>query len=48
MKRSEKSILVTRPYLSPLEKFKKGQEEVWSNQWLTDNWPMVKKYQTKI
>ena len=33
MKRFEKPILVTRPYLPPLEEFKRGLEEVWSNQW---------------
>ena len=37
MKQFEKPILVTRPYLPPLEEFKRGLEEVWSNQWLTNN-----------
>ena len=44
MKRFEKPILVTRPYLPPLEEFKRGLEEVWSNQWLTNNGPMFKKF----
>ena len=44
MKRFEKPILVTRPYLPPLEEFKQGLEEVWSNQWLTNNGPMFKKF----
>ena len=31
MKRFEKPILVTRPYLPDLEEFKKGLEEVWAD-----------------
>lgn len=30
MKRFEKPILVTRPYLPPLEEFKRGCEEIWA------------------
>ena len=48
MKRFEKPILVTRPYLPNLEEFKKGLEEVWANQWLTNNGPMLKEFQAKI
>ena len=44
MKRFEKPILVTRPYLPPLDEFKRGLEEVWSNQWLTNNGPMLQKF----
>ena len=45
MKRFEKPILVTRPYLPPIEDFKRGLEEVWANQWLTNNGPMLVKFQ---
>ena len=48
MKRFEKPILVTRPYLPPLEEFKRGLEEVWANQWLTNNGPRFKKFRAKI
>ena len=48
MKRFEKPILVTRPYLPPLEEFKRGLEEVWSNQWLTNNGPMLQKFQKEL
>ena len=48
MKRFEKPILVTRPYLPDLEEFKSGLEEVWANQWLTNNWSMSKGFLAKI
>lgn len=41
MKRFKKPILVTRPYLPPIEDFEKGCAEIWANQWLTNNGPMV-------
>lgn len=48
MKRFDKPILVTRPYLPPIEDFKRGCEEIWANQWLTNNGPMLKKFQTAL
>lgn len=48
MKRFEKPILVTRPYLPPLEEFKKGCEEIWANQWLTNNGPMLQRFQKEL
>lgn len=48
MKRFEKPILVTRPYLPPIEDFKKGCEEIWANQWLTNNGPMLQRFQTAL
>lgn len=48
MKRFEQPILVTRPYLPPLDDFKRGLEEVWSNRWLTNNGPMLKRFQTAL
>lgn len=48
MKRFEKPILVTRPYLPPLEDFKQGLEEVWVNQWLTNNGPVLQKFQKEL
>ena len=48
MKRFEKPILVTRPYLPPLEEFKQGLEEVWANQWLTNNGPMLQRFQKEL
>ncbi len=48
MKRFENPILVTRLYLPSLEEFKRGLEEVWANQWLTNNGPRIKKLRAKI
>ena len=48
MKRFEKPILVTRPYLPDLEDFKKGLESVWANQWLTNNGPMLQRFQKEL
>lgn len=48
MKRFAKPILVTRPYLPPLEDFRKGLEEIWANQWLTNNGPMLQKFQKEL
>ncbi len=41
-------ILVTRPYLPPLEEFKRGLEEVWSNQWLTNDGPLLQRFQREL
>jgi len=48
MKRFEKPILVTRPYLPPIEDFKRGCEEIWANQWLTNNGPMLQRFQKEL
>ena len=48
MKRFDEPILVTRPYLPPLEEFKRGCEEIWRNQWLTNNGPMVKRFHSAL
>lgn len=48
MKRFDKLILVTRPYLPQIEDFKRGCEEIWSNQWLTNNGPMLQRFQAEL
>lgn len=48
MRKFEKPILVTRPYLPPLEDFKRGLEDVWANQWLTNNGPILQKFQKEL
>ncbi len=40
--------MVTRPYLPPLEEFKRGCEEIWRNQWLTNNGPMVQRFAAEL
>lgn len=41
-------ILVTRPYLPPLEEFQRGCEEIWRNQWLTNNGPMLQRFHSAL
>lgn len=43
-----KPILVTRPYLPPLEQYKEGLEEIWSNQWLTNNGPVLQRFHSEL
>lgn len=44
MKRFDEPILVTRPYLPPLEDYKHGLEEIWHNRWLTNDGPMLESF----
>ncbi len=48
MKRFNEPIFVTRPYLPPIDHFKKGCEEIWANQWLTNNGPMLERFQGEL
>lgn len=48
MKCFDSPILVTRPYLPELDEFKVGLEEVWANQWLTNNGPMLQRFQREL
>ncbi len=48
MKRFKKPILVTRPYLPPIEDFEKGCAEIWANQWLANNGPMVQRFEKAL
>ena len=45
MKKFDQPILVTRPYLPDLAEFRSGIDEIWKNQWLTNNGPMLQKFQ---
>ena len=45
MRRFDKPILVTRPFLPPLNDFMRGCEEIWESQWLTNNGPKLLKFQ---
>lgn len=48
MHRFDDPVLVTRPYLPSLDEFKRGLEEIWANQWLTNNGPMLKRFQAAL
>ena len=48
MKKFDTPIYVTQPFLPPIEEFTKGLEEIWENKWLTNNGPVLKRFQTKL
>ena len=48
MKKFEKPILVTKPFLPPLEKYCEGLKEIWDNQWLTNNGPVLQRYREEL
>ncbi|MEG2464984.1 MAG: DegT/DnrJ/EryC1/StrS family aminotransferase [Kiritimatiellia bacterium] len=48
MKKFETPILVTRPWLPPLEEFSQGLAEIWKNQWLTNNGPVLERFQAAL
>ena len=48
MRRFEEPILVTRPYLPDIEEFKAGCAEIWRNQWLTNNGPMLRRFHAEL
>jgi dTDP-4-amino-4,6-dideoxygalactose transaminase len=40
----EGPIYVTRPVLPPFEAFVEGMREIWANEWLTNNGPLLQRY----
>ena len=44
----ERPIYVTRPFLPPLEEFRKGLEEIWENRWLTNNGPILQRFTREL
>jgi dTDP-4-amino-4,6-dideoxygalactose transaminase len=44
----EKAIYVTRPFLPPLGDFSKKLQEIWDNAWLTNNGPILQRFQKKL
>lgn len=48
MKYFEKPIFVTRPYLPPLQDYTDGLKEIWANQWLTNNGPVLQRFQKEL
>jgi len=44
----EKPIYVTRPFLPPMEEFKKGLEEIWETGWLTNNGPILQRFTQEL
>jgi len=44
----EKPIYVTRPFLPPLADFSNGLQEIWNNEWLTNNGPVLQRFQKEL
>jgi dTDP-4-amino-4,6-dideoxygalactose transaminase len=40
----EKPIYVTKPFLPPLDEFRRGLEEIWDTAWLTNYGPLVRRF----
>jgi len=48
LKPFEQAIYVTSPFLPPYEEFAKGIKEIWENKWLTNNGPIVKRFEKRL
>lgn len=48
MRRFDKPILVTRPYLPNIDEFKNGVDEIWGNRWLTNDGPMLQRFHSEL
>jgi len=48
MKKFDYPIFVTKPFMPPYEEFCDGLREIWSNQWLTNNGPILKRYHQEL
>jgi dTDP-4-amino-4,6-dideoxygalactose transaminase len=44
----EKPIYVTKPFLPPHEDFCANLKEIWDNQWLTNNGPILQRYNRQL
>jgi dTDP-4-amino-4,6-dideoxygalactose transaminase len=48
MKPFEKPIYVTRPFLPPINEYINGLKEIWDNQWLTNNGPVLLRFNKEL
>ncbi len=48
MKPFDSPIYVTRPTLPPLRTFAAGLQEIWDSRWLTNNGPVLRRFETKM
>ncbi len=44
----ESPVYVTRPFLPAIDEFTQGLKEIWENRWLTNNGPVLKRFQEKL
>ena len=48
MEKFENPIYVTKPFMPPLDEFCQGLQEIWDNQWLTNNGPVLRRFQGEL
>jgi dTDP-4-amino-4,6-dideoxygalactose transaminase len=48
MRRFDKPLYVTRPFMPDMESFCAGLKEIWDSQWLTNNGRIVRRYRDKL
>lgn len=41
-------IYVTRPFMPPLDEYCRGLEEIWENKWLTNDGPVLQRFEKKL
>jgi len=41
----KKPIFVTKPFLPPFEEFNQGMKEIWDSHWLTNNGPILRRFE---
>ncbi len=44
----KRPVYVTRPFLPPLEEYTTGLQEIWDNQWLTNNGPVLQRFTKQL
>lgn len=44
----EDPIYVTRPFMPPLDEYVQGLEEIWKNKWLTNDGPVLKRFEEQL
>ena len=44
----DKKIMVTKPFLPKKRAYKKYVRKIWKNEWLTNNGPVIKEFETKL
>jgi dTDP-4-amino-4,6-dideoxygalactose transaminase len=48
LKPFDRPIYVTRPYLPPIGEYCAGLQEIWDNQWLTNNGPVLQRFAAQL
>ncbi len=48
MEKFENPIYVTKPFMPPIGEFMEGLKEIWDNQWLTNNGPLIQRYKGEM